>query len=77
MASKFVKFIRDEDADRDIMIDISKLVAYEPSGNRQFPEDEYTCLNMGTGLIYVNEPFEDVDKKIKKALAPYDPDKRI
>ena len=73
--AKFVTFMRD--AERQIKIDVEKVVAYEPSGSRQYPEDEYTCINLGAGIIYVNEPFEAVDRKIDRACSPFDPNKRI
>lgn len=73
--AKFVRFRRD--AGNYVTVDVEKLVAYEDSGNRSYPAGEYTCLNFGSGVIYVNEPIEEVDKKISTACRPYDPNKRI
>jgi len=58
----FVSFKRDDD--REIKIDIKKVSAYEPSAKRDLPAESYTAIFFDAGIIYVNEPFEEVDKKI-------------
>lgn len=61
----FVSFKRD--AERQIKIDINKVSAYEPSAKRDLPAEEYTAIFFDAGIIYVNEPFEEVDKKMAGA----------
>ena len=74
MATKFVEFRRNDSV---IKIDVNKIIAYEPSNNRAYPADEYTAILIGTGTIFVNEPFEAVDKKVTTFTEPFNPDKRL
>lgn len=73
--AKFIEFRRN---DSIIKIDVNKVLAYEPSNNRAYPADEYTSILIGTGAIFVNEPFEAVDKKMSAfAGGSFDPDRRL
>lgn len=74
--AKFVEF--KESPDGIVKIDVEKIAAYKPSANRAYPSDEYTYIGFGTqSCIYVNEPFEAVDRKIMAFTSPFDPDRRI
>ena len=72
--TKFIEFKRN---DSIIKIDVYKVIAYEPSNNRAYPADEYTAILIGTGTIFVNEPFEAVDKKMTAFAGTFDPDRRM
>lgn len=72
--TKFIEFKRN---DSIIKIDVYKVIAYEPSNNRAYPADEYTAILIGTGTIFVNEPFEAVDKKMTAFAGTFDPDRRL
>lgn len=72
--AKFIEFKRNDSV---IKIDVNKVLAYEPSNNRAYPADEYTSILIGTGAIFVNEPFEAVDKKMTAFTGSFDPDKRL
>lgn len=72
--AKFIEFRRNDSV---IKIDVNKVLAYEPSNNRAYPADEYTSILIGTGAIFVNEPFEAVDKKMSTFAGSFDPDKRL
>jgi hypothetical protein len=63
----FVSFKKTDDS--PIKIDVNKLIAYEPSGNRAYPSEEYTALFFAHSVIYVNEPFASVDEKVMTAEA--------
>lgn len=63
----FVSFKRSEES--PIKVDVKKLIAYEPSGNRSYPADEYTALIFAHSILYVNEPFASVDEKVMTAEA--------